>query len=137
MHNILLDTGALVAMLDKSEKNHQKCVGFLKNFTGKLLTTESVLTEALYLLGPFIRNQKTCIDFILKGGAILISQSLDSLSRCVALMEKYSDVPMDFADATLVALAEEIETNEIFTLDKKGFFTYRLKGKKTFRVYPE
>lgn len=137
MRNVLLDTGALVALLDKSEKNHQRCVSFLKDFRGRFLTTEPVLTEALYLLGPSVQNQKTCIDFILKGGAILISQSLESLSKCIALMEKYSDAPMDFADATLVALAEEIETDEIFTLDKRGFLAYRLKGKKAFRIYPE
>lgn len=137
MRSILLDTGALVALLDKSEKNHQRCLSFLKDFRGRLLTTEPVLTEALYLLGPSVQNQKTCIDFILKGGAILISQSSESLSRCLALMEKYSDVPMDFADATLVALAEEIGTDEIFTLDKKGFLTYRLKGKIAFKIYPE
>lgn len=137
MRSVLLDTGALVALLDKSEKNHERCVSFLKDFRGRFLTTEPVMTEALYLLGPSVQNQKACIDFILKGGAILISQSSDSLLRCVALMEKYSDVPMDFADATLVALAEEIETDEIFTLNKKGFLTYRLKGKKAFKIYPE
>lgn len=137
MRSALLDTGALVALLDKSEKNHERCVNFLKDFRGRLLTTEPVLTEALYLLGPSIQNQKICIDFILKGGAILVPQSSESLSRRVALMQKYSDLPMDFADATLVALAEEIGTEEIFTLDKRGFLAYRLKGKKAFKIYPE
>jgi len=51
-------------------------------------------------------------------------------------MEKYRDLPMDYADATLVALAEESETDHVFTLDRKGFATYRLHGKKAFRVVP-
>ena len=51
-------------------------------------------------------------------------------------MEKYHDLPMDFADATLVALAEESEADHVFTLDRKGFSTYRLRGKKTFRLVP-
>ena len=51
-------------------------------------------------------------------------------------MEKYKDVPMDFADSTLVALGEEMEITEIFTLDVKGFSAYRMHGKKAFRLWP-
>mgnify|MGYP001606585541 CR=1 FL=1 len=136
MHSDLLDTGALVALLDKSEKNHERCVMFLKEFQGKFLTTEPVLTETVYLLGPSVKAQKTCIEFIIEGGAVLVPQSLESLLRAVALMEKYHDIPMDFADATLVVLAEETTVEEVFTLDKKGFHTYRIRGKKSFKVVP-
>lgn len=52
-------------------------------------------------------------------------------------MEKYRDVPMDFADATLVALAEEMEVEEIFTLDMRGFRTYRIAGKRAFKILPK
>ncbi len=137
MHNTLLDTGAFVALLDKSEKNHERCVMFFKEFKGKLLTTEPVLTETTYLLSPTIKPQKACIEFILKGGATLVPQSIESLSRAVALMEKYKDMPMDFADATLVALAEETGIEEVFTLDTRGFNAYRIYGKKAFKVRPE
>jgi predicted nucleic acid-binding protein len=51
-------------------------------------------------------------------------------------MAKYRDLPMDYADATLVALAEESETDRVFTLDRKGFSTYRLPGRKAFQVLP-
>jgi predicted nucleic acid-binding protein len=137
MGNILLDTGAFVALLDKSEKNHERCVTFFKDFKGRLLTTEPVLTETIYLLGPSIRAQRTCIEFILKDGAILVPQSSQSLSRAAELLEKYKDIPMDFADATLVALAEKTEINEVFTLDKKGFNAYRIHGKRFFKLWPE
>jgi len=136
MRSVLLDTGAFVALLDRSEKNHKRCVMFLKEFKGKLLTTEPVLTEAIYLMGSSVKTQRTCIEFILKGGATLVPQSLESLSRAVTLMEKYNDIPMDFADATLVALAEEIAVEEVFTLDIKGFNVYRIRGKKPFKVWP-
>ena len=136
MRNILFDTGPFVALLDASEKNHERCVEFFEEFKGQLFTTEPVLTEVLYLLGPSVKSQKTGIEFILKGGAILVPQSTSSLKRGLELMEKYKDVPMDFADSTLVALGEEMEITEIFTLDVKGFSTYRMHGKKAFRLWP-
>lgn len=137
MRNVLLDTGAFVALLDKSERNHAGCVEFFKEFKGKFFTTEPVLTETLYLLGPSAKAGRICIDFILNEGAILVPQSMESLARCAWLMEKYRDIPMDFADATLVALAEESEIEEVFTLDRKGFNTYRIKGRRGFTLLPE
>jgi len=133
---MLFDTGVFVALLDKSERNHERCIAFLKEFKGKLFTTEPVLTETLYLLGPSIKAQMSCLDFLLKGGATLIPQSMASLSRASVLMEKYKDIPMDFADATLVSLAEEIDVVEIFTLDRRGFGAYRIHGKTAFRIWP-
>ena len=137
MPNILLDTGPFVALLDSTEKSHERCVMFYKEFRGQLFTTEPVLTEVLYLLGPSIKAQKAGIEFILRGGAILVPQSQESLKRGLELMEKYKDIPMDFADATLVALAEEMGIIEVFTLDVRGFRTYRMHGKKVFRLWPE
>lgn len=133
---MLFDTGVFVALLDKSERNHERCIAFLKEFKGELFTTEPVLTETLYLLGPSVKTQQSCIDFILKGGATLIPQSTASLSRASALMEKYEDIPMDFGDATLVSLAEEIDIVEILTLDRRGFGAYRIRGKTAFRIWP-
>lgn len=137
MRSLLLDTGAFVALLDKSERNHPRCVEFFSNFQGRLFTTEPVLTETVYLLGQSVKAQRICIDFILNGGATLVPQSPESLERCIVLMEKYHDVPMDFADATLVVLAEEADIDEVFTLDKRGFHTYRIGGRRRFQVWPE
>ncbi len=134
---MLLDTGAWVALLDRSERNHLSCVAVLRDLPGELLTTEAVLTEAIYLLGPAVRPQKACIEFLLRGGATLAPQSAESLARAAALMEKYQDVPMDFADATLVVLAEETGTDEVFTLDRRGFSAYRILGRKRFVLRPE
>ena len=137
MRSILLDTGVFVALLDRSEQRHAQCVEYFKSFRGEVFTTEPVLTETLYLLGPDSGAQKAGIEFILRGGATLVPQSAASLARAAALMEKYRDAPMDFADATLVVLAEESGTDEILTLDRKGFQTYRIHGKKPFTVRPD
>ena len=128
--------GVFVARLDRSERNHQRCVDMFSAFQGQLLTTEPVLTETVYLLGPSVNAQRKGIDFILQGGATLVPQSLASLTRASALMKKYSDTPMDLADATLVVLAEETGILEVLTLDVRGFSVYRTKNRKAFNRLP-
>ena len=137
MREIILDTGPLVALLDRSERSHPACLAFFKEVNGRFVTTEPVLTEVVYLLGPSFPMQKPALEFIMKGGAEIVPQTRDSLQRAMQLMDKYRDVPMDYADATLVALAEQRKTNEIFTLDRRGFATYRIHSRKAFTIFPE
>jgi uncharacterized protein len=133
---LLLDTGAFVALVDRDEKLHDNCVTALEKWTGPVLTTEAVLTETLYLVGPSWSAQKVCLEFVLRGAFQLVPSSTKSLQRVGVLMEKYRDVPMDFADATLVVLAEEIETEWVFTLDRRGFSAYRMRRNRPFRIIP-
>jgi len=133
---LLLDTGPFVALVDRSEKLHDDCVAALERWTGPIVTTEAVLTETLYLVGPEWKAQKIVLEFILRGAFQLIPSSQASLRRVAALMDRYRNVPMDFADATLVALGEELETECVFTLDRRGFNTYRLKQKRAFQLVP-
>lgn len=133
---LLLDTGAFVALVDRSERRHADCVAVLERWTRPVLTTEAVLTETLYLVGPTWRAQQICLEFFLRGAFLLIPSSRRSLQRVRELMAKYQDVPMDFADATLVALGEELRTNWVFTLDRRGFMTYRLYGWQPFQLLP-
>ena len=137
MREIILDTGPFVALLDRSERSHHACMAFFQGITDRLVTTEPVLTEVVYLLGPSFAMQKPALELILRGGAEVVSQTPQALRRAMQLMEKYQDVPMDFADATLVALAEERKISEIFTLDRRGFATYRIQSRKSFTIYPE
>jgi predicted nucleic acid-binding protein len=133
---LLLDTGAFVALVDRDEKLHADCVAALESWTGPIITTEAVLTETLYLVGPQWRAQETCLEFLLRGAFQMVPSSPASLKRVSALMEKYRNVPMDFADATLVALGEELQTDWAFTLDRRGFSTYRLHRNRAFQIIP-
>jgi predicted nucleic acid-binding protein len=133
---LLLDTGAFVALVDRDERAHAGCVAALESWHGVVVTTEAVLTETLHLVGPQWRSQKTCLEFILRGAFQVMPSSPASLKRVSALMEKYRNVPMDFADATLVVLGEELETDWVFTLDRRGFSTYRLGRRQTFQIIP-
>jgi predicted nucleic acid-binding protein len=133
---LLLDTGPFVALVDRSEARHDQCVASLESWTGPVVTTEAVVTETLYLVGPHWRGQKAALEFVLRGAFQLVPSSHASLQRVAALMERYRSVPMDFADATLVVLGEELDTDRVFTLDRRGFSTYRLNRRKPFRVIP-
>ncbi|MGB5197243.1 MAG: PIN domain-containing protein [Candidatus Deferrimicrobium sp.] len=137
MADLLLDTGPFVALLDRSERNHTRCASFFRDFRGRLITTESVLTEAVYLLGPSFPRQKPALDFILAGGAELVPMMPALINRCVHLMSKYSDVPMDYADATLVAVGETLGIRDVLTLDRRGFSVYRYASRGAFRIFPD
>lgn len=135
-NELLLDTGAFVALIDRSEKRHADCVTVLDGWHGAIVTTEAVLTETLYLVGPRWQAQKVCLEFLHRGAFVLVPASPDSLKRTSVLMEKYASVPMDYADATIVALGEALGTNQVFTLDRRGFSTYRLNQRKPFQIFP-
>lgn len=130
----LLDTGPLVALLSKRDDAHDRCVDAFASFRGHLLTSEAVLTEAMHLVGR--RGGAACLEFFLRAGALAVPTDIRRLERCRDLMTRYGDVPMDFADATLVALAEELGVGQVFTLDRRGFLTYRWRKTRRFTIVP-
>ena len=134
--DLLLDTGAFVALVSPDEKQHAACVATLADWQGTIVTTEAVLTETLYLVGTRADYQETCLKFFLRGAFILIPSTVTSLERVAQLMKKYRDLPMDFADATLVVLGEQLETNLVFTLDRRDFSVYRINNKTLFQIFP-
>ena len=131
----ILDTGPWVALIDRSESGHEMCVKWLEDYSGKLYSTEAVLTEVLYLLDFSVKAQSAAIDFVLKSVVELIPTSFESLTKVKNLMKKYSDLPMDYADATIVCLAIDTEISNIATFDKRDFGIYRIK-KQTFQIVP-
>lgn len=132
----LLDTGALVAYLHRDDRHHERCLEAFRSFRGLFLSTEAVLEEAMYLLAGIPGSQQACLEIFIRGGAVLVASTRASLRRCQTLMGQYADVPMDFADATLVALAEEAGVRDIFTLDRRGFGIYGIGKHGTFRLRP-
>ena len=132
----ILDTGPWVALIDRSETRHAECVQWLKNFSGSLYSTEAVLTEVLYLLNFSITAQCAALDFVLKSVIEIVPSSTESLKKIKSLMKKYADLPMDFADASIVCLASETGMQYIVTFDKKDFAIYRLPKKRNFTIIP-
>ena len=132
----ILDTGPWIAIIDRSESRHTQCVQWLKNFSGMLYSTEAVLTEVLYILNFSITAQCAALDFVLESVVEIVPSSTESLKKTKNLMKKYADLPMDFADATLVCLAIETGMRNIVTFDKKDFAVYKLPKKKSFTIMP-
>lgn len=133
---VILDTGPWVALIDRSEDRHEECVNWFKQFRGEIYSSEAVLTEVLSLLNYSFHAQSAALDFVLDGAVIIVPSSVRSLLAGRKLMEKYQDLPMDFADATLVGIAQDLGIYDAVTFDKKHFALYRI-GKKGFSVMPD
>lgn len=133
---VVIDTGPLVALFDDSEEQHEICYAAMKTLNGPPVTTWPVLTEAFYMLGSWRKGRVELWDFILSGGLRIDDIPLDRWSRMRELMEKYSDLPMDFADASLVVLSEVHKVKTIFTLDRADFTVYRPKHTPHFQIIP-
>ncbi len=133
---ILVDAGPLVALIEPDEPDHERCRKALASLTPPLLTTWPALTEAMYLLGQSgWTPQEGLWRLVLRGDLALHELDEAQLARSRDLMEKYRDLPMDLADATLVAAAEARDLDQIFTLDR-DFATYRLHGRRRFTIVP-
>jgi predicted nucleic acid-binding protein len=133
---LILDTGALVSLLDRSQKHHETFARFFGEWRRPVVSTEAVLTEATHLLGGLEGGREACVDFFLSGGAVLVPATKASLRRSRDLVTQYFDLPMDYADATLVVLAEELGTNRVFTTDRRDFGVYRIRGRRRFEILP-
>ena len=135
-NELLLDTGGLVSILDRDQTRHQEFVDFYRGWHGKVLSTEAVLTESIHLLGRVHGGAQACLDFFLQGGAVLIPADLSALQRGRDLMVKYADLPMDYADSTLVTLAEAVGSCLVLTTDRRDFGIYRTRSGHSFEVFP-
>lgn len=135
MVDTLVDTGPLVAVINRSDDWHAACAVVFRELDDPLYTTLPVVTEAMYLLGrtrPSSHQQLWTL--ILRGDLIIEDLTMPDLRRMAELMDKYADLPMDFADASLVAVAERLGLERIFTIDRADFSVYRLHGKKRFTI---
>ena len=136
MNACLLDTGPLVALLDRSESDHNLVRGFMAHFRGaRLITTGAVVTEAFYFLSD-VQNGSASLASFLDASAAEVRDvfSPEALAAAVRLMTKYADIPMDFPDATLVWIAEQIGTDNILTLDRRGFSSFRFGKNRRFKL---
>jgi len=135
MKPVLLDTGFIVALLDRSEDFHKTCARTVREVEAPLVTCEAVITESCYLL----RNLSGASEAVIENIAAGISQVPFQLSRDIAgvkrVLRKYKDRKIDLADACLIRLADQFGTGDILTLDQ-DFAIYRWGRNKPFRVLP-
>lgn len=132
----LADTGALLAYLDRSDRWHEPCRAAFGGLRLPLVTSTAVLTELFHLVGDSRRETEVAWEFVGAGFLSVAPLSDRDLPDLLALMRRYHDRPMDFADATLVHIAEREAVSTIFTVDHDDFETYRIRGRKRFRILP-
>lgn len=132
------DAGPLVALIDADEPDHERCRQALATLRLPLLTTWPAFTEAMYLLirAGGAPGGQALWRLLLTGRLAIAELSPEAVERTSRLMAKYADLPMDLADATLVALAEQRRDRRIFTLDD-DFRVYRIHGRQQFDIIPE
>ena len=130
LNSILIDAGPLIALFDSSEKHHRAIKTFLREHPYRYVSTIAVFTEVSHMLDFSTNAQRDFYEWIMYKGIIIGDINQNDMPRLVELTEKYSDLPMDFADATLVITAEKTGIREIISLDK-DFDIYRLKPDKS------
>jgi predicted nucleic acid-binding protein len=137
MRGVLVDAGPLVALLDQGDLHHVACITALKTLRDPLVTAWPAFTEAMYLLGSSWPGQKALWSRIETGALTLAPLDESDATRMRELMEKYRDLPMDLADASLVRIAEREDLTRIFTVDRRHFSIYRPGRRRRFSILPE
>ena len=132
MKNTLIDAGPLIALFNKSDKYHEKIKEFIKNYTGLLTTSWPVITEVCHMLDFNINAQIDFLKWIKLGGLKVEDIKTEEIDKIIKLSEKYSDIPMDLADATLIVTSERLGIKEIITIDS-DYYIYRTTEREMLR----
>ncbi len=136
---ILLDTGPLAALLNTADRAHARAKTWFQSSTGLMVTTEAVITELCYLLADSTELQAAALVWVQQAKAYgrLEIHPVQDYATLAALIERYGDLPCDYADATLIAAANTLDVREIATLDERDFSIYRLNKNRGFKlVFP-
>ena len=133
---ILVDTGPLVAIIRPADQYHEECAEALELLHEPMLAPWAVIGEAMHLLKYSHEAQDALWEMIEIEVLHLGELDDEDVKRMRYLMRKYRDLPMDFADAALVALAEREHINRIFTIDRRDFSIYKPAGMKRFEIIP-
>jgi predicted nucleic acid-binding protein len=135
MKLILLDAGPTIAWLDANDPYHSAVREKMGELTGRLVTTGAVITEVMFFLQEAREGALRLTDWLRRMRVDIVNCfDPESLQSAALLMERYADAPMDYADATLVACADELNCGDILTLDIRGFRTYRYQRHKRFKL---
>lgn len=130
MKNIIVDAGPLIALFDNDDKYHNSVIKFLKTFNGQLITTWPVITEVTHLLSFNVNVQIDFLEWLKREAVTIINLENIHLGRIIQLSKKYSDVPMDLADSSLIVIAELTDITDIITIDSDHNI-YKTKNKKS------
>ncbi len=130
---IVLDTGPLVAFLNRNDFYHDWAKIQLEKMIPPLFTCEAVVSEACFLLRNYEDGASNVLNLLQRGVVILSFSMSEEIDALQLLINKYKDIPMAFADGCLVRMAERIKNSAIFTFDS-DFKIYRKEKNKAIPV---
>lgn len=132
---IIADTGFWLALANRKDQYHQLAINTLNQLKEPLITTHPVITETCYLLLNRLGNYAQC-DFMemwYSGGFQVFELNQSHANKVKELMEKYANLPMDLADASLIILSEKLGHGRILTVDQRDFNVYRWRNQYPFK----
>ena len=132
LNTILIDAGPLIALFDKDDFFHDHVKRFIRGRHFKFVTTNAVITEVAHILNFSLQTQINFFEWVLREGVLLNDIVQSDIARIIELTRKYSDRPMDYADATLVIAAEKTGIRQIISIDS-DFDIYRLSEKRPIK----
>ena len=124
---IIVDTGAFGALFNRRDSNHLAAQRAFEIIQEPMITTFPVITETCYFLAATVSHtaQSNFLKSFVLGAFQIFDLETTHIDRMITLMEKYADLPMDMADASLVVLAEQLNSGRILTVDRRDFSVYR------------
>ena len=133
---VVCDAGPIIAIIDRRDKHHDECVEFLKSIVLPMVTVWPVLCEAWYLLEKRGGRADEVLHWVEARHLRILRINPSDAARMRSLMEQYSDLPMDLADAALVATCERENLERVFTIDRRDFSVYRPRHTSHFQILP-
>ena len=132
MQKSLIDSGPLIALFDSSDRYHKSVLEFIKSYRGELVTSWSVITEVSHMLDFNLKVQIDFLKWIQKGAVNIYEIYQNDILHIIDMMEKYTDIPMDLADATLMYIANKEDIKDIISIDS-DFDIYRTLKRGSLR----
>ena len=129
MQKTIIDSGPLIALFDKNDSYHTQVLNFFKDFKGEFITTWSVITEVSHMLDFNLKVQIDFLKWVELGALQIESIEQNELSHIIKMMSKYTNVPMDLADSTLMYIAQREKIKNIVSIDS-DFDIYRTLKKQ-------
>lgn len=134
--SLLLDTGPLVAAIDRSDKHHARCAALLESAKGPLLVPTTVIVEVCWLLEERPEVEAAFLDAVAADEFEHVTITAGDIARMAELVRTYADLPLGAVDASVIAVAERLKLSDVATLDRRHFTVVRPKHTTALSLLP-